>query len=59
MGISDFDFLLRDERIAFGDDAYPEWSFVADPIPGRFANDPFTQPLAPSENGLSVTTIFF
>jgi hypothetical protein len=59
MGISDFDFLLRDERTAFGDDAWPEWSHVADPLPGRFAIDPFTVPTSPSENGLSVTQIFF
>jgi hypothetical protein len=63
MPLSDFDFLLRDLRTAFGekpgDGAWPEWSYVAEPIKGRFAIDPFTVPLAPSENGLSVTQIFF
>jgi hypothetical protein len=63
MPLSDFDFLLRDLRIAFGekpgDGAWPEWSYVAEPLRGRFAIDPFTVPLSPSENGLSVTQIFF
>jgi hypothetical protein len=60
MSLADFDFLLRDCRTAFGDEAWPEWSMgVAAPIRGRFAINPFTVPLAPSENGLSVTQIFF
>jgi hypothetical protein len=59
MGLEVFDWLLRDERIAFGDKAWPEWSFVADPLKGRFAIDPFTQALSPSENGLSSTVIMF
>jgi hypothetical protein len=59
MPLSDFDFLLRCEREAFGEDAWPEWFGVADPLKGRFAIDPFTIPLQPSENGLSVTQIMF
>jgi hypothetical protein len=59
MPLSDLDYLLRDVRTAFGEPAWPEWSFVAEPIKGRFAVDPFTVPLNPSENGLSVTQIFF
>jgi hypothetical protein len=59
MGLADFDHLLRDCRTAFGTPAWPEGSAVAEPIRGRFAINPFTVPLSPSENGLSVTQIFF
>lgn len=57
---SSFDHLLRDERTHFGDDAWPEWTMgIMASIKGRFAINPFTVTLAPSENGLSVTQIFF
>jgi hypothetical protein len=60
MPLADFDFLLRDTRMAFGEPAWPEWAMaVADPIEGRFAINPFEVPLSPSENGLSSTQIFF
>jgi hypothetical protein len=60
MPLADFDYLLRDCRVAFGENAWPEWAMaVVAPIKGRFASNPFTVPLAPSENGLSVTQIFF
>jgi hypothetical protein len=60
VSLADFDHLLRDCRTAFGDDAWPEWSMgINAPIKGRLAINPFTVPLAPSDNGLSTTQIFF
>jgi hypothetical protein len=61
MGVADFDHLLRDCRTAFGSNAWPERTppAVAEPIRGRLRIDPFTVPLAPSENALSVTQTWF
>jgi hypothetical protein len=60
MPLSDFNHLLRDLRTGFGEPAWPEWSqYVNEPIRGRLAINPFQVMTDPSENGLSVTQIFF